>query len=153
MSRLAVIAAGCALSACTFTTTAARNQQFALTALMAVDTAQTVTIARSSECLYEAEPLAAAAFGTRTPSPQRVLLTDAAYIAGHWMLGAYLDRRANQSVDFSIDAEQDIARKAKWRRLQRVYQWLTFIGHGTAVLHNQAKGIKPFSSYRCGVQP
>lgn len=148
MSRTLALLAAISVTGCTFTTTGARTTQLALTGLMAVDTAQTVTIARSP-CLFEANPLAAAVFGSKRPSPETVLLTNAVYIAGHWALGSYLDRKANQPVDFSIEAPADIARKAKWRRLQRVYQWVTALGHGAAVAGNQAKGIRPFSTFDC----
>lgn len=139
---------GCASTG--FATDSGRNRQIGLTGLMAVDTAQTVTIGRSSDCLYEANPIAAAVFGSATPSPQRVLLTNTVYIAAHWLLGSYLDRKANPSVDFSVSAEQDIARANRWKTAQRVYQIATFVGHGAAVMNNEARRIKPFSSYECG---
>lgn len=153
--------AGVALSGCVtsnhgiaeFATAKARNTQIALTGLMALDTAQTVTIGRSSECLYEANPLAAAVFGSRTPSPQTVLITNTLYIAGHWLLGSYLDRNAERAVDFSIDAGDDVARRKRFSTMRTVYQWLTGIGHGAAVAHNANKGIRPFSTYNCGVMP
>jgi len=133
-----------------FASTAARNAQVALTGLIALDTAQTVTIARSPECLFEADPIAAAVFGSRRPSPQTVLITNTLYIAGHALLGAYLDRKANAPVDLSISADEDLARHTRWRVLQRVYQLATLIGHGAAVINNEAKGIRPFSRFDCG---
>jgi hypothetical protein len=136
-------------SAFDFATPAARNTQLALTGLIALDTAQTVTIARSAECLYEANPIAAAVFGSEHPSTQRVLVTNAVYLTGHWLLGAYLDRKARQPVDLSITAQQDVSRKSRWRVMQRVYQALSFIGHGAAVINNQARGIRPFSTFDC----
>ena len=151
MIRSLSVAVIAALSACTFTTPAARNTQLALTGLIAVDTAQTVTIARSP-CLFERNPAAAAIFGSKHPSESRVLATNVVYIAGHWALGSYLDRKANQPVDLSIAAEADIAGKRKWRRLQRVYQWATALGHGAAVVNNEARGIRPFSKFDCGTQ-
>lgn len=152
MSRLALLASALALTGCTFTTPAARNTQLALTGLMALDTAQTVTIARSP-CLFERNPVAAAVFGSKHPSEQRVLATNVVYMAGHWAFAGYLDRKANQSVDFSIDAEADVARKAKWRRLQSMYQWATALGHGLAVHNNVTKNIEPFSTFNCGAKP
>lgn len=149
MNRLALIGAVVSLTGCTFTTPAARNTQLALTGLMALDTAQTVTIARSP-CLFERNPVAAAVFGSKRPREQTVLATGVLYIAGHWAFAGYLDRKANQSVDFSIDAEDDVARKAKWRRLQRLYQWATALGHGIAIANNVDKNIRPFSTFNCG---
>ena len=133
-----------------FVTVQARNTQWALSSLIALDTAQTLTIARSPECLFEANPLAAAVFGSRTPSPQRVLITNTLYITAHALVGSYLDRKAESPVDLSISAEEDIARHKRWRFLRRVYQVATAIGHGAAVINNEARGIRPFSSFDCG---
>lgn len=132
-----------------FASETARNRQIALTGLMAIDTAQTVTIARSPECLYEANPVAAAVFGSKTPSPERVLITNALYVTGHWALASYLDRRAEAGVDLSVDAAADLARQKRWKRLRGIYQFVTAIGHGAAVVNNEARGIRPFSSFRC----
>lgn len=145
---LAIIVALALCTGCTFTTPQARNAQLALTGLMALDTAQTVTIARSP-CLFEANPVAAAVFGSKRPSAQTVLATNAIYIAGHWALGSYLDRKANQPVDLSIDAQADMARRDRWRSLQRIYQIATSLGHGYAVARNARKAIAPFSSFDC----
>jgi hypothetical protein len=81
-----------------------------------------------------------------------VLITNAAYIAGHWMLGAYLDRKAEAPVDFTVTAEADVARKERFRFLRTLYQFATVFGHGLAVTGNEARGIKPFSSYECGAR-
>lgn len=132
-----------------FATPAARNRQLALTGLMALDTAQTVTIGRSPDCLSEGNQVAVYAFGSRTPSPQRVLLTNAVYIASHWALGSYLDRKAESSIDLSLTAEADIARRERWRFMRGLYQFASFFGHGFAVARNTRKGIHPFSSFDC----
>jgi hypothetical protein len=146
----ATACAALALTGCmSFSTEVARNTQLGLTALMAVDTAQTVTIGRSA-CLREANPIAAAVFGTDMPSPQRVLVTNALYMGAHWLLGSFLDRKAHAPVDLSIDAVEDIARRERWQRLQKVYWVATGIGHGFAVASNTRKGIHPFSSFDCG---
>jgi hypothetical protein len=132
-----------------FATPQARNRQVALTGLMAVDTAQTVTIGRSPECLSEGNQVAVYAFGSRTPSPQRVLITNAVYIASHWALGSYLDRKASAPIDLSITAEQDIAKRSRWTFMRGLYQFATGFGHGFAVARNTRKGIHPFSSFDC----
>jgi hypothetical protein len=133
-----------------FASTSARNTQIALTALIALDTAQTVTIGRSPECLFESDPVAAAVFGSRTPSPRRVLITNTLYITAHWLVGSYLDRKANAPVDLSISTEEDLHRHERWRFLRGAYQLLTGLGHGYAVARNFKKGIEPFSSFDCG---
>jgi hypothetical protein len=118
-----------------FATTSARNVQLGITALILVDMAQTLTIARSQDCLEEGNPLAAAFIG-KYPQPARVVAVNALAIVGHWALGSYLDRKARVSD--------------RWAIAQRVYQALTIGGHGAAVANNASKGIKPFSSYSCG---
>lgn len=133
-----------------FATAQARNKQLALTGLMALDTAQTVTIGRSPDCLSEGNQVAVYAFGSRTPSPERVLLTNAVYIATHWAVGSYLDRKANEPIDLSLTAEQDIAKRARWTLMRGIYQFATGFGHGFAVARNARKGIAPFSSFNCG---
>ncbi len=118
-----------------FATSPARNVQLGITALILVDMAQTLTIARSQDCLHEGNPLAAAFIG-KYPEPARVVAVNALAIVGHWALGSYLDRKARVSD--------------RWAVAQRVYQALTLAGHGAAVANNISKGIKPFSSYSCG---
>lgn len=132
-----------------FATAQARNKQLGLTAVMSLDTAQTVTIARNADCLKEANPVAVALYGSDAPSPQRVLLTNAVYMTAHWAVGSWLDRRANQPIDLSIDAQADVDRRNRWRIVRGLYQALTFIGHGAAVATNAERGIKPAGNYSC----
>ena len=139
------------LSGCSgFATSSNRNKQLGLTALMALDTAQTVTIARNSDCLMEANPIAVQLYGSDAPSQKQVLLVNAAYIAGHWALGSYLDRKIAAPVDLSIDATDDMERRKGWRIVRGLYQALTFLGHGAAVVTNAQRGIKPAGNYTCG---
>jgi lysylphosphatidylglycerol synthetase-like protein (DUF2156 family) len=133
-----------------FATPTARNAQIALTGLMALDTAQTVTIAREPDCLREINPAAVAIYGTENPKPKQVLITNAIYMAAHWALGGFLDRKANTSPDLTISLEQDLAKRQRWLRLQKIYWVATAIGHGAAVINNNVKRIRPFSSFECG---
>lgn len=163
-NRLALLAAALALTGCVntspdgpgameFATPQARNRQLAMTGLMALDTAQTVTIGRSPQCLSEGNQVAVYAFGSRTPSPERVLITNAIYIASHWALGSYLDRKASAPIDLSIPVEQDMARRSRWTFMRGIYQFATTFGHGFAVARNARKGIAPFSRYtKCEIQ-
>lgn len=137
-------------TALSFASKGARNAQLGLSALMLVDTAQTVTIARNPDCLSEGNQIAAAIFGTEHPSPSRVLITNAVYIAAHWALGAFLDRKA-ETIDFD-DLENDHARRQRWKLARNVYQVATGFGHGFAVTNNHSIGIKPFSQFTCGAK-
>lgn len=146
--------AGCATNqfdsdrtALDFASKGARNAQLGMTAVMALDTAQTITIARNPDCLYEGNQLAAKIFGDDTPSTSRVLITNAVYIATHWMLGSWLDRKA-ETIDFS-DLENDQSRRRGWRIARGIYQALTIVGHGAAVANNFNQGIGPATNYTC----
>lgn len=130
-----------------FASKGARNAQMGITTLIAVDTAQTVTIARNPDCLYEGNKLAASIFGDDTPSQSRVLLTNALYITGHWLLGSFLDRKA-ETINFD-DLEHDGERRKAWKIVRALYQGLTFVGHGAAVSNNFNQGIKPASNFSC----
>jgi hypothetical protein len=132
-----------------FATTEARNTQVALTGLMALDTAQTASF---GNCFREANPLAVAVYGTDRPSPKQVLITNTVYIAAHWAAASYLDRKAEAPIDLSLTAEQDMARRGRWRFMRGLYQFLTAFGHGAAVINNQLEGIRPFSTPKCGAQ-
>lgn len=158
LTRLSILAAALAMTGCAttdapgpmqFASSEARNRQLLMTAVMAVDTAQTVTIGRSPECLSEGNQLAVYAFGSRTPSPERVLITNAIYIAGHWALGSYLDRKVNAPINLSIPIEADMARRSRWTLMRGIYQFATTFGHGFAVARNARKGIEPFSNFNC----
>lgn len=118
-----------------FASASGRNVQTLMTALMLLDTAQTVVIAQTPKCLREGNNLASAAFGSDQPSSQRVLLTNALYMVGQWALGAWLDRKAQGSND--------------WGMARRAYQVLTIVGHGWAIKENHRLGIRPFSAYDC----
>lgn len=132
-----------------FATAEARNTQVALTGLMALDTAQTASF---GDCFREANPLAVAVYGTDRPSPKQVLITNTVYIAAHWAAASYLDRKAEAPIDLSLTAEQDMARRSRWRFMRGLYQFLTAFGHGAAVINNQLAGIRPFSTPKCGPQ-
>ncbi len=144
MKYLAVLAClvltGCATG---FATTGARNAEFSWLALHAIDTAQTMTIARSPSCFYEANPLASAVYGTKHPSVKRVVITNTATGLLHWQAGAWLDRRTEYAFKHETGSEGAlyVARLS--------YYALSIMGTGTAVLGNVRLGIKPNSRKEC----
>ncbi len=141
----AAILAGCilgALGGCT--TTPPSGVESAWLAVHAIDTAQTVTIARNPGCLYERNKLAAALYGSKHPSVGRVLATNTAMAALHWQVGAWLDRHTDRAF-----AEESDNRGALF--VGRVaYYGLSFLGSGSAVVGNVRLGIKPAAdSHQC----
>lgn len=124
---LASSTAGC--SAFEFRTDSGLAMQKAITGLIAVDTGQTYVIADNPGCLHEINPVAY--FGNEHPRPKEVLITNAVYGIGHWLLGAWIDRN-------------------DWPRAQKIYWALTSGGHSIAVKNNMDLGIVPFQRFSCG---
>jgi hypothetical protein len=134
-------ATGCSVLG--YATPEARNAELGWQALHLVDTAQTVTIARSPACLHEANPLARAVYGTAHPSVRRVVLTNTAGAVLHWTAGSWLDRATERSF-----ASEGPNRGALYvARL--AYYGLSFLGSGTAVVGNMRLGIKPLTRAEC----
>lgn len=134
---------GCALVA-PYENHAMRNTEYTWLAMHAIDTAQTVTIARSPTCLREANPVAASIYGSDHPSPSRVILTNAVLGYLHYRVGAWIDRRTEAAF---IDPDNDSA--AGWYLFRAGWHGLAIIGTGYAVLHNAEARVGPFSEREC----
>jgi hypothetical protein len=59
--------------------------------LATVDTVQTMHIRKGTSCDHEADPIAAALYGSRYPRPGRVLVTNLALMTVHTMITSWLD--------------------------------------------------------------
>ena len=106
--------------------------------LHAIDTAQTVTIARSPDCLSETG-LNQYFYGTQHPTESRVLATNAALSLGHYYLGGFLDRKAEDASNPD----------SLWPVLRRSFYISSFITTGLAVYGNSYQSVKPFSTRKC----
>jgi hypothetical protein len=144
MKSLLILAAVFALSGCevlnaTYTNDTTRKAEYTWLAMHAIDTAQTVTIARSPTCLREANPLASAIYGSDTPSPQRVLATNIALGFVHAKVGAWLDERTERS--FLEDGDG----RGGWYLARGAYYVVSFLGTGIAIGNNAGRGVGPFT--------
>lgn len=126
-----------------FTTSGARNAELAWQGLHLIDTAQTVTIARSAPCLYEANPLASAVYGSKHPSVARVLATNATMSALHWTVGSWLDRRTERAL------QRESGSVGAWYVLRGAFYVVSIAGSGGAVAGNVRLGVRPLSRVRC----
>jgi hypothetical protein len=138
--------AGCASTAPSFrfANSTTRNAELTWLALHAVDTAQTITIARSPGCLYEASPLAQMVYGTKHPSVSRVLFTNTGMAILHWHMGSMLDRHAEAAL-----TDEDNGNAGLWWMARGAYYAASFMGTGSAVVGNVRLGVKPLSKARC----
>lgn len=152
IAALLVILFACLLSGCsavmplpesTYETKVTHRTELAWQALNALDTAQTVTIARSPDCLYEDNKMAAAIYGGEHPSTSRVLATNVLLAWGHYELGGWLDRRTQAAVD------ADSPLRGLWYTSKVAFYAVSFLGTGYAVSNNLSLGIRPFSTKEC----
>lgn len=142
MASVTVLSAGCAPMQ--FATTGGRNAELSWQAIHLIDTAQTITIARSPNCLYERDPVAAAVYGSKNPSVGRVVITNAAMGALHWAAGSWLDRHAEYAL------HRDTGSAGAWYIARGGYYALSLLGSGAAVVGNVRLGVRPLARVRCG---
>lgn len=126
-----------------FATSGARNADLAWQGIHLLDTAQTVTIARSAPCLYERNPLAAAVYGSKHPSVARVVTTNAAMGALHWAAGSWIDRRTERAM------QREAGSVGAWYVARGAYYVMSILGSGAAVAGNVQLGVRPLSRVRC----
>jgi type II secretory pathway pseudopilin PulG len=134
--------AGCSVLDATYTNDTTRKAEYTWLAMHAIDTAQTVTIARSPTCLREADPLAVAIYGTDHPSPQRVLATNIALGFVHAKVGAWLDERTEAAL-----IDPDSRSVGGWYVARGAFYVVSFLSTGIAIGGNESRGVKPFSHY------
>jgi len=106
-------------------------------ALDAVDTAQTMQIAKHPECYSERDPLARAMYGTDHPTPQRVLVTNVLLGLLHPVVSRWLDDGYENADDDTV---------ALWAIGRGGWHAFSLLGTGTAVLGNFSIGLTPTSA-------
>ena len=102
--------------------------------LAAVDTAQTMHIRRGSSCDHEADPIAAALYGSKYPKPGRVLVTNLALITVHTMVTSWLDDKVAQH-----DSLHD-GSVGPWYVGRVVWHGVSLFAEGAAVVNNRSRG-------------
>ncbi len=134
---IAVACSGCAALPMPLQPQAQENSNYAeggFIVLAAVDTVQTMHIRRGTSCDHEANPIAAALYGSRYPKPGRVLLTNLALITVHTMVTSWLDDKVAQH------AHDDSA--GPWYVGRVVWHGVSLFAEGAAVASNAARGCR-----------
>lgn len=112
----------------------------AFIALAAVDTAQTMHLKSGTSCGYEADPVAAAIYGGRNPSPGRVLVTNLALITVHTMVASWLDDKvAAESAKNDANEPNNLG---PWYVGRVAFHTISLVAEGAAVANNFHKGCK-----------
>lgn len=104
--------------------------------LETVDTLQTMHIRRGSSCDHEANPVAAALYGSKYPSPGRVLVTNLALMTVHTMVTSWLDdevAKHDNAHDGSV---------GPWYVGRVVWHGVSLLAAGSAVINNRAHGCR-----------
>ena len=102
--------------------------------LAAVDTAQSMHIRKGTSCDHEADPIAAALYGSKYPKPGRVLITNLALITVHTMVTSWLDDKVaehDQRNDGSVGA---------WYVGRVAWHGASLFLESAAVINNRSRG-------------
>jgi hypothetical protein len=104
--------------------------------LAAVDTAQSMHIRKGTSCDHEADPIAAALYGSKYPKPGRVLIMNLALITVHTMVTSWLDdevAKHDKAADGSV---------GPWYVGRVVWHGVSLFAEGAAVINNRSRGCK-----------
>lgn len=102
--------------------------------LASMDTLQTMHIRKGTSCDHEADPIAAALYGSKYPKPGRVLLTNLALMTVHTMVTSWIDDKVaahDQANDGSV---------GPWYVGRVVWHGVSLLAEGSAVINNRAHG-------------
>jgi len=110
--------------------------------LDAVDTMQTVQIARNPSCFREADPFAARLYGSEHPDASRVVLTNVVLALVHSSVSRWFDDGYARA-----EARED-GNPGPWAVGRIAWHAVSIVGTGAAVANNFSRGIGPTSA-RC----
>lgn len=102
--------------------------------LDAVDTYQTMHIRKGTSCDHEADPFAAALYGSKYPKPGRVLATNLVLAVGHTMVTSWLDDEVAKHEMLNDDSV------GPWYVGRIVWHVTSIVATGASVLSNKHQG-------------
>lgn len=102
--------------------------------LAATDTVQTMHIRKGTSCDHEADPMAAALYGSRYPKPGRVLLTNLALMTVHTMVASWLDDE--------VESHKTADSAGLWYTGRLAFHAISIVAEGSAVVSNASRGCK-----------
>ena len=105
--------------------------------LHAIDTHQTLEIARNPDCFREADPLTRALVGSH-PSEAEAAAVMVAYSLGHYAVSRWLDVRADAAPYGS-----------RWKDARALWHVVGIVTKGAVVLHNNSIGLGPVNRPEC----
>lgn len=137
LAALVLFLAGCAALPIPLQPETENNSNYAegsFLVLATVDTLQTMHIRRGSNCDHEADPLAAALYGSKYPKPGRVLLTNLALITVHTMVTSWLDDKV---AEHTHDENAGL-----WYSGRIVWHGVSLFAEAASVINNRQVGCR-----------
>jgi hypothetical protein len=114
--------------------------------LDAVDTLQTVQIAKHPACYREADPIAAKLYGSDHPNVGRVIGTNLILALGHTMVTSWLDDEVARHEMLNDDSV------GPWYVGRVVWHVVLIVGTGSAVAGNHSLGLGLTSANTCAAE-
>lgn len=108
-----------------------------------IDTMQTVQIAKHPDCYYEANPLAAAMFGSKHPDADRVVVMNILTAALHSRVSSWLDDKVSRAQLRNDDSV------GPWYVGRVAWHTISILGTGLAIVNNYDKGLNLTSAVGC----
>lgn len=102
--------------------------------LATVDTVQTMHIAKGTSCDHEADPVAAALYGSRYPKPGRVLVTNLMLMTVHTMIASWLDDE--------VDSHKTADSAGLWYVGRIGFHVVSIVAEGSSVISNHGRGCR-----------
>lgn len=113
--------------------------------LDAVDTLQTVQIARHPQCYHEADGIADKLYGSAHPSVGEAVGINTVLALGHLAVAAWLDREVDKhlAADAAMPGLDSVG---PWYSARIVFHTVSIGGTSYAVLNNFSNGISPWKT-------
>jgi hypothetical protein len=137
LALLLLVLSGCAALPMPLQPQADNNSNYAEGAfivLAGIDTAQSMHIRKGTSCDHEADPIAAALYGSKYPKPGRVLLTNLALITVHTMVASWLDEKVDQHM------KADDGSVGPWYVGRVAFHTVSLALEASAVVNNRSRG-------------
>ena len=116
--------------------------EYAWQGLHAVDTYQTMQIARNPQCFEEADPLTRTLIGSH-PSEAEVAAVMIAYSIGHAYVSGWLRERTEDAF------ERETPARGGWYVARAVWTVGGLLAKGAVVAHNNSIGLGPVNREDC----
>lgn len=111
--------------------------------LDAVDTLQTVQVAKHPDCYREGDGIAAGLYGSNHPNAGTVVGVNFALAMAHLAVASWLDREVDRHLAADA-AEPGLDSVGPWYVGRIIFHTVSLLGSGYAVGNNFSNGVRPW---------